>query len=132
MAQGRSGKPNVLLCLLPMLLVVLTGVSAQAQPATGKAKADRLVMGLINPYRDYMRPWITGTPDHNIQHDPAFEWLFEVDLVVGWLQPLAGQELGNGQGRPVLAHQVAEGRAIPPRLWRIHGQGRGAQPRALV
>ena len=79
MAQRRFGKPNGLLCLLPVLLLMLTGVSAQAQPATGKPKADRLVMGLINPYRDYMRPWITGTPDHNIQHDPAFEWLFEVD-----------------------------------------------------
>ena len=40
-------------------------------------------MGLILPYRDYMRPWINGTPDHNIQHDPAFEWLFEVDPVSG-------------------------------------------------
>jgi ABC-type transport system substrate-binding protein len=62
-------------------------MGAQAQPATGKAKVDRLVMGLINPYRDYMRPWITGTPDHNIQHDPAFEWLFEVDVASGGYNP---------------------------------------------
>ena len=55
--------------------------------ATGKAKVDRLVMGLINPYRDYMRPWINGTPDHNIQHDPAFEWLFEVDTSSGGYNP---------------------------------------------
>ena len=76
MVQTRSWKLNVLVGLLPVLFLVLTRVSAQAQPATGKAKVDRLVMGLINPYRDYMRPWINGTPDHNIQHDPAFEWLF--------------------------------------------------------
>ena len=87
MAQRRFWKPNVLLGLLPVLLLVLTGASALAQPATGKAKVDRLVMGLINPYRDYMRPWINGTPDHNIQHDPAFEWLFEVDISSGGYNP---------------------------------------------
>jgi ABC-type transport system substrate-binding protein len=54
---------------------------------TGQAKVDRLVMGLILPYRDYMRPWIIGTPDHNIQHDPAFEWLFEVDPDSGEYNP---------------------------------------------
>jgi len=87
MVQTRFWKPNVLLRLLPVLLLVLTSVSTQAQPATGKAKVDRLVMGLINPYRDYMRPWINGTPDHNIQHDPAFEWLFEVDVSSGGYNP---------------------------------------------
>src|SRR6266511_4776279 len=87
MVGTRFWRPNVLLCLLPVLLLVLTGVSAQAQPATGKAKVDRLVMGLINPYRDYMRPWINGTPDHNIQHDPTFEWLFEVDVSSGGYNP---------------------------------------------
>jgi ABC-type transport system substrate-binding protein len=40
---------------------------------------DRLVMGLITPYLDYTRPWINGTADHNIQHDPMLEWLVEVD-----------------------------------------------------
>jgi ABC-type transport system substrate-binding protein len=60
------------------MLLVLLLASAQAQPAAGKAKVDRLVMGLINPFRDYWRPWINGTPDHMIQHDPTFEWLFEV------------------------------------------------------
>ena len=62
-----------------LVLLCCVGALAQTQPAAGKAKADRLVIGLILPYRDYMRPWIAGTPDHNIQHDPAFEWLFEVD-----------------------------------------------------
>jgi ABC-type transport system substrate-binding protein len=73
--------------LLPILLVIVMTLSADAQPAAGKAKVDRLVMGLINPYRDYMRPWINGTPDHNIQHDPAFEWLFEVDVSSGGYNP---------------------------------------------
>jgi len=60
------------------MLLVLLRAGVQAQPAAGKAKVDRLVMGLIEKYRDYWRPWINGTPDHMIQHDPAFEWLFEV------------------------------------------------------
>ncbi|MGE3537532.1 MAG: ABC transporter substrate-binding protein [Candidatus Tectimicrobiota bacterium] len=59
-----------------LCLGVLT--AAQAQPAAGKAKVDRLVVGLITPYLDYWRPWINGTSDHNIQHDPVFEWLVEV------------------------------------------------------
>src|SRR4029434_2646400 len=60
--------------ILPVLLS-LGGqeAAAQAQPAAGKAKVDRLVMGLITPYLDYIRPWLNGTADHNIQHDPAFE-----------------------------------------------------------
>jgi ABC-type transport system substrate-binding protein len=87
MVQNRFSKLHGLLCLLVALLLVPTGASPQAQPATSKAKVDRLVMGLINPYRDYMRPWINGTPDHNIQHDPAFEWLFEVDVSSGGYNP---------------------------------------------
>src|SRR3989441_9363336 len=87
MIQKRFSKLHGLLCLLVALLLVLTGASAQAQPATGKPKVDRLVMGLIIPYRDYMRPWILGSPDHNIQHDPAFEWLFEVDVSSGGYNP---------------------------------------------
>ena len=38
MMQTRFWRLNVLLRLLPVLFLVLTGVSAQAQPATGKAK----------------------------------------------------------------------------------------------
>jgi peptide/nickel transport system substrate-binding protein len=70
-----------------LLVLLLAGSQAQGQPAAGQAKADRLVMGLIEKYRDYMRPWINGTPDHNIQHDPAFEWLFEVDVQSGGYNP---------------------------------------------
>jgi peptide/nickel transport system substrate-binding protein len=77
MRPTRFWKPHILFITVSMLLVLgLAG--AQAQQASGKAKVDRLVMGLILPYLDYMRPWINGTPDHMIQHDPAFEWLFEV------------------------------------------------------
>jgi ABC-type transport system substrate-binding protein len=87
MVPTRFWKRNGWLCLLPVLLLGLAGTSAQAQPTTGKAKVDRLVMGLILPYRDYWRPWITASPDHNIQHDPAFEWLFEVDPESGQYKP---------------------------------------------
>jgi ABC-type transport system substrate-binding protein len=87
MAHTRFWKPTAVLCLLPMLLVLgMAAASAQA-PTAGKAKVDRLVMGLITPYLDYMRPWINGTADHNIQHDPAFEWLVEVDAETGAYTP---------------------------------------------
>ena len=88
MRQVRSWKSTVLFLAGPMLLfLMLAGAEAQAPATPGKAKADRLVMGLILPYRDYMRPWIVGTPDHNIQHDPAFEWLFEVGVESGKYNP---------------------------------------------
>ncbi len=66
------------LWLVPALVLMTLGTGAAQAPA-GKAKADRLVMGLITPFLDYMRPWINGSPDHNIQHDPAFEWLIEIE-----------------------------------------------------
>jgi ABC-type transport system substrate-binding protein len=78
MMHGRRGKWALLCIVLVLLSLALVQAGAQTQPAAGKAKVDRLVMGLILPYRDYWRPWINGTPDHMIQHDPAFEWLFEV------------------------------------------------------
>jgi ABC-type transport system substrate-binding protein len=86
MRQAWFWKPYTWFLAVLMLLVLLHP-GAQAQPAAGKAKVDRLVMGLILPYRDYWRPWINGTPDHNIQHDPAFEWLFEVDVSSGGYNP---------------------------------------------
>jgi ABC-type transport system substrate-binding protein len=80
------------LTALCLILVVgsLWGIAdavAQPQASAGKAKVDRLVMGLITPFLDYMRPWINGIADHNIQHDPAFEWLFEIDAETGQYVP---------------------------------------------
>jgi ABC-type transport system substrate-binding protein len=81
--------PPKALCFV-LLLPVLTIATAYAPAATrtaGKPKVDRLVMGLITPYLDYTRPWINGTADHNIQHDPMLEWLFEVDAERGQIVP---------------------------------------------
>ena len=78
----------LLFWIMPALLSLGCRESvAQAQPAAGKAKVDRLVMGLITPYSDYIRPWLNGTADHNIQHDPAFEWLIEIDPKTGQYVP---------------------------------------------
>ena len=116
MMHRRVWKLTVL-CLTVSAVLLLGTAGAQAQTqAAGQAKVDRLVMGLILPYRDYVRPWIKGTPDHNIQHDPAFEWLFEVDPASGKYNPWLAESCGDGQGRSVMAHQAAKRRAIPPRL----------------
>ena len=88
MRQAQNWKNIALLLAVPMLLILgLGGAEAQAPAAAGKAKVDRLVMGLITPYLDYVRPWINGTADHNIVHDPAFEWLIEVDAETGEYKP---------------------------------------------
>jgi hypothetical protein len=73
MVQVWFWKLKLFYALSVLLLLAMTGAQAQAQPAAGKAKADRLVMGLIEKYRDYWRPWINGSADHMIQHDPVFE-----------------------------------------------------------
>src|SRR5439155_9785037 len=78
MMHVRRWKYALLLLVPALFSLVLVQAEAQAQQAAGKAKVERLVMGLITPYLDYMRPWINGTADHNIQHDPIFEWLVEV------------------------------------------------------
>src|SRR5882724_10822321 len=92
----------LLYVLLPILLLVAAPAVAQA-PTSGKAKVDRLVMGLITPYLDYVRPWINGTADHNIQHDPMLEWLVEVDP--------------SGQYKPWLADSWTQGPNA--RSWRV-------------
>ena len=79
MMHTRVWKLTVLcLTVSASLLLGIAGAQAQTPAAAGKAKVDRLVMGLIEKYRDYIRPWINGSADHMIQHDPAFEWLVEV------------------------------------------------------
>ena len=88
MMQRRVWKLTVLcLTVSAVLLLGRPGAQAQTPAAAGKAKVDRLVMGLIEKYRDYWRPWINGSADHMIQHDPAFEWLFEVDPESGKYNP---------------------------------------------
>ena len=76
-----------LLIIAALLFLTLAGLTLPAQAAEGKAKVDRLVIGLILPFRDYFRPWINGTPDHNIQHDPVMEWLIEIDPETGKYVP---------------------------------------------
>ena len=83
MLSRRLWRSLVVLAGSVLLTWALTDAQAQGQAAPGKAKVDRLVMGLITPYNDYMRPWLNGTADHNIQHDPAFEWLIEIDPDTG-------------------------------------------------
>src|SRR5678815_5914013 len=71
--------------LTVLLLLIAPAVGGSQSP--GRPKVDRLVMGLITPYLDYVRPWINGTADHNIQHDPMLEWLVEVDAETGKYKP---------------------------------------------
>src|SRR5262245_148911 len=90
----RGGLQSVrgLCIVLVLLALALVPTAAQAQADAGKAKVDRLVMGLITPYLDYWRPWISGTADHNIQHDPTFEWLVEIDHETGQYKPWLADE----------------------------------------
>ena len=88
MAREQLLPPKVLRLVLLLVILMLAAAHAPAAaPAAGQGKVDRLVLGLILPYRDYWRPWIVASPDHNIQHDPAFEWLFEVDPDTGQYKP---------------------------------------------
>jgi len=88
MVRNRFMRRCGLSLIALLLLLLITGTSAPGLAATaGQAKVDRLVMGLITPYLDYTRPWINGTADHNIQHDPMLEWLVEVDPDTGQYKP---------------------------------------------
>src|SRR3989475_5269179 len=101
MARDRFRKVAALrhVLLLSILLLVAAPAVAQA-PTPGKPKVDRLVMGLITPYLDYVRPWINGTADHNIQHDPMLEWLVEGDAETGQDKPwVAGSWEPGPHGR---------------------------------
>ena len=91
------------------MLVLCISTAAQAQAAAGQAKVDRLVMGLINPYLDYIRPWINGTADHNIQHDPAFEWLVEIDPETGKFVPWLAESWEMAPGGKSWRFKLAKG-----------------------
>jgi len=78
---------STLFIIAVLLTFTFAGTDMPAQAAEGKAKVDRLIIGLILPFRDYFRPWINGTPDHNIQHDPVMEWLIEIDPDTGQYVP---------------------------------------------
>jgi peptide/nickel transport system substrate-binding protein len=88
MLSGRG----VLVALLCMVFLCPVAALAGA-PTTGQPKVERLVMGLITPYHDYIRPWINGTADHNIQHDPMLEWLFEIDPHTGQILPWLAEKV---------------------------------------
>jgi peptide/nickel transport system substrate-binding protein len=95
-------------CLMALLLVLLITSTPGVAGTAGQAKVDRLVMGLITPYLDYMRPWINGTADHNIQHDPILEWLIEIDPETGQYKPWLADswELGpDGRSWRVKLHK---------------------------
>src|SRR2546426_10314846 len=101
MKQKQSWKRTmVCLTVSAWLLLGSTGAPAQTPPAARQAKVDRLVMGLIEKFRDYIRPWINGSADHMIQHDPAFEGLVEMGID-GPDKPLVARRWGRGKdGRP--------------------------------
>jgi hypothetical protein len=57
MVRERFLPPQVLCFVVFLLALMFAAAHAlAATPTAGKAKADRLVMGLILPYRDYIRP----------------------------------------------------------------------------
>src|SRR2546425_13130386 len=107
MDRERFRKVAALRHVLLLSILLLMAAPAVAQtPTPGKPKVDRLVMGLITPYLDYVRPWINGTADHNIQHDPMLEWLVEVDAGTGPYKPLFGDSLAVGpHGRSLQVEQ---------------------------
>jgi ABC-type transport system substrate-binding protein len=109
MARERFMLHCELSCIALLLVLLITVTSAPGLAGTaGQAKVDRLVMGLITPYLDYTRPWINGTADHNIQHDPMLEWLVEVDPDTGQYKPWLADswELGpDGRSWRVKLHK---------------------------
>ncbi len=107
------------LAVLFVILIMVTSTPAAAGTA-GQAKVDRLVMGLITPYLDYTRPWINGTADHNIQHDPMLEWLVEVDPETGQYKPWLAESWQMAPDGRCVDPETAKGRPVSSRLWRVH------------
>ena len=108
MGRERLKKVAALRYVLLLPLLLLAAPAVAQTPTAGKPKVDRLLMGLITPYLDYVRPWINGTADHNIQHDPMLEWLVEVDAETGQYKPWLADSwtLGpNGRSWRVKLHK---------------------------
>jgi hypothetical protein len=106
--------PLAVLCIglvMPMPSTAAAGTAAQA-------KVDCLGMGLVTLSLNDARPWLNGTADQKIQHNPMLEWLVEVDAA-------------SGQSKPWLAEswQVAsDGRS----LWQLFDpKARAAQLRKI-
>ena len=95
--RARLQLPAGLMVGLKLLSLAFPVGDGQAQ--AGEAKVDRVVVCLINSFRDYFRAWISGTPDHNIQHDPILEWLIEIDPDTGQYVPWLAKswEMSNGR-----------------------------------
>ena len=126
MLSRRVGRFLGVLAGAVLLTWALSEAQAQGQAAPGKAKVDRLVLGLITPYNDYMRPWLNGTADHNIQHDPAFEWLIEIDPDTGnyvpWLADswTVARMAGPGPCSSIRGCNSSMAMAsLPPKTWCI-------------
>jgi ABC-type transport system substrate-binding protein len=110
MVRQRFLPPKALCVVLWLPVLTLAIADAPAgTPTTGQAKLDRLVMGLITPYLDYTRPWINGTADHNIQHDPMLEWLFEVDAETGQTVPWLAESATLGPDGKSWSIQLRKG-----------------------
>src|SRR5262245_51410827 len=125
MDRGRFRNGIALLSMLLSLLLVHAPAVAQT-PAAGKPKVDRLVMGLITPYLDYVRPWINGTADHNIQHDPMQEWLIEVDPS-GQYKPWLADSWTLGPNARSWRVKLHKGGQVPHRHRREHWRGEGRE-----
>ena len=95
--------------LLLSVLTLAIAYAPAATPTAAKPTVDRLVMGLITPYLDYTRPWINGTADHNIQHDPMLEWLFEVDAETGHIVPWLAESAQLGPDGKSWSIQLRKG-----------------------
>ena len=110
MVRQRFFPPKALcFVLLLAVLTIAIAYAPAATPTAGKPKVDRLVMGLITLYLDYTRPWINGTADHNIQHDPMLEWLFEVDAETGQIVPWLAERAQLGPDGKSWSIQLRKG-----------------------
>ena len=89
MVPPRFWKPNVLVCLLPVLLLALTGVSAQAQPTAGKTSDPKAYDAQLRRIGNYKF--------ENFETIPLFDVYIEVvvdpKIVADW--PFSGWDGGD-------------------------------------